>query len=140
MIEVVSRSVRHVDLEDKVALYEAVRIPEYLIVDQPQRLPHRRYVLLGYRLDAQGRYRPIAPDAKGRLLSETAGLWFQISPEGDRVLLFDAPTGRRLLSSQEEEERADREAKARRAAEAEIARLRAEIERLRGDRRADGSG
>ncbi|HYU34541.1 MAG TPA: hypothetical protein VEW48_20510 [Thermoanaerobaculia bacterium] len=63
-------------------------------------------------------------------------------------LLFDAATGRRLLNQEEQEERAtceaeratreaeraDRESEARRASEAENARLREEIERLRGDR------
>jgi Uma2 family endonuclease len=142
VVSPLSARVRQTDLKGKLALYQHVRIPEYLIVDTSTRKRSaRRYTLLGYRLDARGRYQPIAPDAEGRLLSETTGVLFQIGPTGDRVLLFEAATGRRLLNLEEQEERAEREAEraereaeARRAAEAEIARLRAEIERLRGGR------
>jgi Uma2 family endonuclease len=150
VIEVVSplsARVRQTDLEKKVRLYQRIGIPEYLIVDTSARKrAARRYSLLGYRLDAAGQYRPIVPDAEGRLLSETTGVLFQIGPTGDRVLIFEAATDRRLLNLDEQEERADRETEraerateradreteARRAAEAETARLRAEVERLRG--------
>ena len=138
VVEVVSplsARVRQTDLERKVKLYQRVRVPEYLIVDTSTRKrAARRYTLLGYRLDAMGRYQPITPDAEGRLLSETTGVLFQIGPTGDRVLLFEAATGRRLLNLEEQEERADREAERAERAEAEAARLRAEIERLRGGR------
>ncbi len=154
-IEVVSplsARVRHTDLVDKVKLYQRVGIPEYLIVDAMPKRGIRRYSLLGYRLDGRGRYQTIQPDAEGGLLSETTGIRFQIGPTGDRVFLFEAATGRRLLNLDEQEERAQaaeeragvaeeragaaeeratREETARKAAEAEVARLRAEIERLR---------
>jgi len=155
VVSPLSARVRQTDLEKKVALYQSAGIPEYLIVDTSTRKrAARRYTLLGYRLDAAGRYQPIAPDAQGRLLSETTGVLFQIGPEGDRVLLFEAATGRRLLNLDEQEDRANREAEkaareaearkaaeaeaareaeGRKTAEAELARLRAEIERLRGD-------
>ncbi|HEX7180532.1 MAG TPA: Uma2 family endonuclease [Thermoanaerobaculia bacterium] len=144
MIEVVSpldSRIREVDLDKKVRLYQQARIPEYIIVDSLRgKGARRRYHLLGYRLGSAGRYRPIKPDSEGRVLSETTGLWFQISPEGDRVLVLEHPTGRRLLNLDEEgelrkaaEERAEREAEARKEAEAEIARLRSELERLRGN-------
>jgi Uma2 family endonuclease len=128
VVEVVSpmsARIRETDLTDKVRLYERVGIPEYFIVDSPLR-PRgvRRYTLLGYRFDSSGRYQPIPLDAQGRLLSETTGVWFQVDPTGDRVLLF-AAAGHRLLSFDEQVERAE-------AAEEEVARLRAEIERLRG--------
>lgn len=146
VVEVVSPKsarVRQTDLTSKVRLYARVGIPEYFIVDSPRRRRGvRRYTLLGYRLDSSGRrYQPVPLDDQGRLLSETTGVWFQIDPNGDRVLLFDAATGNRLLNLDEQgeraeaaEERASREAKARTAAEEEVARLRAEIERLRGNR------
>jgi Uma2 family endonuclease len=154
VVEVVSPKsarVRQTDLTDKVKLYERVGIPEYFIVDSPRRRGVPRYTLLGYRLDrrdSSGRYQPVPLDAQGRLLSETTGIWFQIDPTGDRVLLFDAATGHRLLNLDEQGERAEaaeerakreseraiREAEARTAAEEEVARLRAEIERLRGNR------
>jgi len=135
VIEVVSplsARVRQTDLDRKVKLYQRVGIPEYLIADATRRRPGRRFTLLGYRLDAAGNYRSIEPDSQGRFLSETIGIWFQVSPDGQRIFLFEYPSGRRLLSLTEEEERANREAEARRAAEMEVARLRAELERLRG--------
>jgi Uma2 family endonuclease len=141
ILEVVSPrdpKIRQVDLKDKVEIYERAGIQEYIIVDWTEEdLPFR---LLGYRLDASGHYRSIEPDAAGRLFSETTDLWFQSSPDGERIFVFTS-SGRRLLNLEEQEEareaaeqKAAREAEAREAAEAEIARLRAEIERLRGDR------
>jgi Uma2 family endonuclease len=126
VVEVVSplsARIRRTDLEDKVACYGRAGIPEYLIVDSQRR--DRRFRLLGYRLDAFGRYEPIEPDGKGRLLSETTGLWFQASPDGGRVLISEHPSGRPLLTREENEI-------LRRAAEEEAARLRAELDRLRG--------
>lgn len=130
IVEVVSplsSRIRKTDLEDKVALYRRAGIPEYLIVDSQRR--DRRFRLLGYRLGPSG-YQPIEPDEEGRLLSETAGLWFQVSPDGNRVRMFEHPSGQPLLTRREEEilrKAAEEKAK---AAEAEIARLRAELDRL----------
>jgi hypothetical protein len=68
-----------------------------------------------------------------------------VSPAGDEIDIFEAATGRRLLTPVEEEEarraaeaaqgaaeeRGQREAEARKVAEAELVRLRAELERLK---------
>ena len=132
IIEVVSpldSKIRRTDLKDKVEVYQRAGIQEYLILDSTLR--DRRYRILGYRLDHADRYRPILPDADGRILSETTDLWFQASPDGERALVFEYPGGRRLLNLDEEKDRAEQEAQARKAAEEEAARLRAEIERLR---------
>ena len=141
IVEVVSpgdRLIRQADLKDKVEVYERAGVQEYVIVDWT--LMNLRFRLVGYRLDSSGRYQPIQPDTEGRFLSETAGVWFQVSPVGQRILLYEHPTGRRLLNLEEQEERAKdaerkalREGEARKAAEAEVERLRAEIERLRGE-------
>jgi Uma2 family endonuclease len=155
ILEVVSpRSprIRRVDEIDKVTLYQQVGVPEYLLVDLPRRR-RKQYQLSGHRLDMAGVYQPIVPDEQGRLLSETTGLWFAISPEGNGVVIHDAATGELLRTSKEEEDerkleaqarkaaevkaqtaeaKAAAEAEARQAAEAELARLRAEIESLRG--------
>lgn len=138
IVEVVSpadRLIRRADLKGKVEIYERAGVQEYLIVDWTLR--DFRFRLVGYRLDGSGRYRPIEPDATGRILSETTGLWFQVSPDGRQVLLFKFPTGEPLLTG---EERARAEAEARKmaedaltTAETELARLRAELERLRGN-------
>jgi Uma2 family endonuclease len=128
IIEIVSplsSRIRKTDLEEKVTLYRRVGIQEYLILDCQRR--DRRFRLIGYRLGSAG-YLPIEPDEEGRLLSETTGLWFQVAPDGDHVLIFEYPSGR-LLPTREERARAAEE-KAREA-EDEISRLRAEIDRLR---------
>jgi len=134
VIEVVSRSssrIRKVDVERKVKDYARIGISEYLIVDTPKGRS-TRYKLLGYRLDAQRRYQPIAADAEGRILSQTAGLWFQVSADRKQVLVFEFPSGRRLLTPAEWKALAVREEEARKAAEAELFHLREELERLRG--------
>jgi Uma2 family endonuclease len=131
IIEVVSpldSKIRRTDLQDKVEIYQHAGIEEYLIVDST--LGDLRFRLLGYRLDNSGLYQPIEPDGEGRLLSKTTDLWFEVSPDGERVFVFDR-AGRRLLNLEEQQEEASRQAEARKEAEAEIARLRAEIERLR---------
>jgi Uma2 family endonuclease len=157
IVEVVSpqdSKIRQIDLEDKPEIYEQAGIQEYVIVDWT--LQDLRLRLLGYRLDGSGCYRPIEPDAEGRLLSETADVWFQVSPDGERVLVLEYPSGHRVLNLLEQKEKARREAKARKAAEEkasreaearkaaeearraveeENTRLRAELERLRGERR-----
>lgn len=125
ILEIVSpldSKIRKADLEDKVRVYERAGIPEYLVVDSTRR--DRRFRLLGYRLDGAGRYQPIEPDAEGRLFSEQAGVWFQISPDGNRVLLYEYPGGRKLLNLSETADHLRRE-------QEETARLRQELERLR---------
>ncbi len=141
IIEIVSHydaRLRRTDEVDKVALYQRVGVPDYLLVEMPRRANGHRFHLKGYRLGPDGRYQPIEPDAEGRLLSETTGLRFGVSPEGDRLEVFDARTGERWLTSVEEEEgrkseAAAREAEvaARKAAEEEVARFRAELDRLK---------
>jgi Uma2 family endonuclease len=135
VIEVVSpysARIRRTDLEDKVRLYEAAGIFEYLIVDSPRWGAGRGYSLLGYRLDAAGKYQPIAPDAEGRVLSQATGISFQAAPDRQRVLLVETSTGRRLMGLSEWKAEALRREEALRSAEDELARLRAEMERLRG--------
>ena len=96
-----------------------------------RRATAHRFRIRGYRLGAGRRYQAIEPDREGRLLSETAGLRFGASPDGQWVEIFVAATGERLLTSWEAEEKAAREAEGRKAAEEELVRLRAEIERLK---------
>jgi Uma2 family endonuclease len=114
IIEIVSplsSRIRKTDLEDKVTLYRRVGIQEYLILDCRRR--DRRFQLIGYRLSPSG-YQPIKADDEGRLLSETTGLWFQVAPDGDPVLMFEYPSGRPIPTR---EEKAIAEAQARKMAE-----------------------
>ena len=150
IVEVVSASdpeIRRNDYDKKVKIYQRVGIPEYVILDPPTSVTEGRLLLLGYRLDRDGQYRRIRPDAQGRLLSETTGLLFGVGEDGQTPVIFNAQTGERLLDPKEQanraqkavareaearkaaEERAAHEAEARMAAEAELARLRAELKR-----------
>jgi Uma2 family endonuclease len=128
IIEVVSpldARIRRTDEVAKVKLYEQIGVQEYLLVNPPRKATGNRFRLLGYRLNDERRYQPIEPDEDGRLLSEMTGLRFGVSsPHAEKIEVFDATTGERLRSPEEE-------VAAREAAEAEIARLRAEIERLK---------
>ena len=98
---------------------------EYFLYDP------RRRTLEGFRLAAPGIYRPLTPDAQGRLWSEQLGvflgLWHGVwnRSEADWVRLF-RPDGS-LVPTREEAKREQAEAERRRAeqAEAELARLRA---------------
>ena len=133
VIEVVSpqyEETRRNDYEKKVVIYRRAGIPEYLIVEPvfTRGLPVR--LLTGYRLDSKKRYQRIEPDGEGRLLSETTGLLFGIAKDHS-LAVFDARTGKKLLRPSQivaAQEAAEERAK---TAEAEAARLRAELERLR---------
>lgn len=137
VVEVVSPfsiRVRDTDLKTKVKSYEKIGIAEYLIVDSPRMQPDTGYSLIGYRLDTNRRYQPIEPDAESRILSQSTGLWFQVSPDRTRVLIYEHPSGRRLLTPAELERRTAEEVERADRAEFELARLQEELERLRGGR------
>jgi Uma2 family endonuclease len=141
VIEVVSSrdaKTRRNDYEKKIPIYERAGIPEYLIVDPPTRFTQDRLLLTGYRLGPDGRYRRSEPDGHGSLHSETTGLLFGVAEDRRTLLVTDAETGERLLTASEITEQLVREADARKAAEegrkvaeAELARLRAELERAK---------
>ncbi|MBC8115406.1 MAG: Uma2 family endonuclease [Candidatus Saccharimonas sp.] len=135
VIETTSRKTRKKDATVKPSLYAQLGVREYFIFD-----PERDYLappLQGYRL-AGANYERIVPDAEGRLLSAELGMLLSLS---DRDIEFDVvSTGERLLTGGEvalRELEARRAAEAafqseverRRAAEAEVVRLRAELAR-----------
>lgn len=120
VVEVTSASSRKEDLVDKKDLYERLGVEEYLLHD-----PLGEYLkppLQGFRL-VNRRYQHMFPEADGSFRSRTTGVSFR--QEGKRLRLTDSATGEPILSNEEVRE-------ARRAAEEELARLRAEVERLRG--------
>ncbi len=134
VFEFTSRSTRDEDLGSKKGLYEWLGVREYFLFD-----PLGEYLktqLQGYELTGDG-FHPIqASGAKG-LLSEQLGLHLRV--EADQLQMFRRETGERLLpppelalALMEAEARLDQEVAARQSAEAEIARLREELERLRG--------
>jgi hypothetical protein len=123
IIEVLSpdkKSIREVDTKRKPRIYRRAGIPEYLRVDPPRpRKPG--FKVVGLRLDPQGRYRKIKPDAEGYILSETTGLLFPSSAEGERLVVLDAKTRLPLPYPEDMEAELQAEARARRAAEEKAA-------------------
>lgn len=131
VVEVVSptyKSMRDKDEVHNKELYARLGIEELVwVYPQGFREPMR---IEGYRLGSrQKRYRRIRPDARGRVLSQTTGLFFSMDPGTGEVIVEDQATGERLLSREEAVELARQEAQARRKAEEELARLREEMQR-----------
>ncbi len=138
VIELTSKSTRKEDTDKKFALYrDILKVREYFLFD-----PFAEYLkppFQGHRL-VEGRYEPIAPVA-GRLPSMVTGL--HLERDGLELRLFNPATGSRLPTSEElilretearrhAEGTALREAEGRRHAEEELARLRRELEALKG--------
>ncbi len=128
VIETTSRKTRRKDLTEKPALYARLGVKEYFLFD-----PLGEYLdppLQGYRL-ADGDYEPIPPNDDGFLDSQELELRLRIGEGHLEFVRWD--TGQRLLTRSEqvacEAEARQREAEARLAAEAEVARLRAELAR-----------
>jgi Uma2 family endonuclease len=129
LVSSIDSGTRNNDYEKKVAIYQRAGIPEYFIFDPPSPVTDERLLLTGYRLDASGWYREVDPDPQGRLFSVTTNLLFGVAEDGCSPLVIDTATGRTIpTSSQLDEARQAAEARAQ-AAEAEIARLRAELDR-----------
>ena len=108
------------DLDEKMALYARMNIPDYFLYD-----PDRRYLpspLLGFRL-VEGTYVEIAADVDGGIRSEILDLNFHLTEDG---LAIYNPRAQKWLQTL-----AEQEAAARQKAEAEVARLQAELERLK---------
>jgi len=121
VIELTSRSTREEDLGPKKGIYEMLGVQEYFIFD-----PLHEYLepsLVGFRLSKEG-YRPIQPLHSGAMVSQVLGLELQV--EGRLLRLVVSATGEKLLTPLEVQA-------ARRKAEAELERLRAELARLRQD-------
>lgn len=113
IVEVTSDSSRNEDVFEKKALYERLGVEEYILFDPLQ--DYLRPALQGFRL-VNGRYQPIPAGAGGAILSQTTGALLRIEERGIRAV--DAATDSPILSNEE--------------ARAELARLRAENARLRG--------
>jgi len=141
VMEISSRKTWLEDFGNKKALCAYLGIAEYFLYD-----PENDYLkppLQGFRLKG-ALYESIEPEADGSLFSETLGLRFHL--ENDLIQLTDAASGERLLRPEEAdaarraaeaarraaEAQAVKEAKERYAAEARLAELEAELERLRG--------
>lgn len=134
VLEVVSPESRRRDLEIKPERYERMGVREYALF-APE-TPDGRFLLRpplqGYRLGRSGEYGRWEPDQAGRLYSEVLDLWLVVR---NGELRAQRPDGSWLPTLEESEQaRAAAEARAR-AEEAENARLRAELEAYRQQRR-----
>lgn len=126
VVEVTSDTTRDEDLSDKRTVYEQLGVEEYFLFD-----PLGDYLdprLQGHRL-VNGRYRRALLEADGSLVSRTAGVTLQV--EGEHLRLTETTSGRSFLRYEEVIDQSRKEREARRALEDEVARLRAELERLR---------
>jgi Uma2 family endonuclease len=147
IVEFTSESSREEDMEDKFELYrDKLQVPEYFVFD-----PEADYLdppLQGFRLVA-GQYQPIKP-VDGRLPSEVLALhlerqrtqlrlydpilrqWLP-TPQEEKEARINAETAwqREAEARQREAEARQREAEARRQGEAEIERLRQELDALK---------
>jgi Uma2 family endonuclease len=128
VFEITSRGSRLEDLGTKRAVYAMLGVREYFLYD-----PLGEYLrpsLQGYCLQ-EGEYQRLQPGPAGEFLSEALGLELRL--EHGRLRVFDPATSARLLTPAEALLGQRLEASARRAAEAELERLRAEVAHLRGD-------
>lgn len=129
IFEFTSRKTQQQDTDTKLPLYEQVlKTPEYFLFDPTG--DYLRPRLQGYRLQ-DGRYVRLEL-VKDRLHSEQLGL--DLVQEGERLRLYDPVKSKFLPTAQEQAERVGAEARRAAAAEAEVARLRAEIEALKHER------
>jgi Uma2 family endonuclease len=114
VFEVTSRRTRREDQTFKPQTYAALGVAEYFLYD-----PTADYLdppLQGFRLTKRG-YRRIKAEA-GALSCTVLGI--QLRLEGSELLMLDSETGARLQTRAE-------------AADARVAELEAELERLRAD-------
>ncbi|MBI5712895.1 MAG: Uma2 family endonuclease [Chloroflexi bacterium] len=116
VFEITSSSTRREDLGSKKVLYADLGVAEYFVFDPTGK--DMTPSLLGFRLYGT-EYQPISSP----LFSESLGLELRV--QANRLRLYDPKTKTLLMTAEEE-------AAGRAASEAEIKRLKAEIERLKG--------
>jgi len=127
VFEITSKKTRREDVYTKRPLYERVlRVPEYFQFDPTG--DYLRPRLQGFRLTPSG-YAPLEM-IEGRLRSERLEL--ELVQDGEQLRLYDPETSEWLLSALELAERLEEQARRADAAEAELARLRAELDARSG--------
>lgn len=100
VVEVTSAETLETDLITKKIFYAAIGIQEYLIIDLLSK-ESTDWQLSGYRLGKSPFYEEITPDADGGLTFASIGIRFVAT--GHRHLdLYDAATGERLLTPEEQ--------------------------------------
>ncbi|MCP4655779.1 MAG: Uma2 family endonuclease, partial [bacterium] len=118
VFEIVSatyKSTRDKDYEFNPQHYARAGVKELVLVEPVIRGSPEIRRIRALKLDVAGTSQEIKPDATGRILLETVG--FHVHVEKAAVVLEDARTGERFLTSWEEEEARKAETAARRDAE-----------------------
>lgn len=128
VMEFSSKSTYKNDLGRKKTRYANMGVREYFLYD-----PERSYLsdsLMGNRLNENGKYDAIEYLPHGGLHSEVLGIEFRI--QGDEIALLDTSSGEWIQTPEEKASAAtQREADARQQAEAEVIRLRSELDKLK---------
>jgi Uma2 family endonuclease len=132
ILEITSESRVTEDMREKKELYARLGVREHFVFD-----PDRSCLdppLRGFRLRGK-KYVPLVPEPDGSLTSQELGL--RLLPGEDRLRLFDARTGRRLLSpaerAEQERRRAEQERQRAKQERQRADALAAEVERLRAE-------
>jgi hypothetical protein len=126
IFEFTSKGTWDQDLGSKKGLYAWLGVTEYFLFDPLDEYLQPR--LRGFKLK-ESDYVPISTSETGELVSHLLGLILR--PVGDELELIDQASGERLLPPLELAETLRQETAARQAAEAEVARLQAELEALK---------
>ena len=122
VMEMASESTYQKDLGEKMQIYADLGITDYFLCDiEGLYLPTP---LMGFTL-VDGKYQPVPQAPDGGVHSEMLGLELHLQP--DALQFYDPATGGWLQTPEE-----TAEARAE-AAEAEVAHLRAELDRLQGN-------
>jgi Uma2 family endonuclease len=129
IIELISAKTWKEDLEEKPLLFARLGVTEYFLFDPEGEnlIPP----LQGYRRKGK-RFVPLVPAADGSLVSQQLGL--RLVPERELPRLVDLKTNQPLLTTDELLVQAEETARRAEAAEAELKRLRALIEKKKGKR------
>ncbi len=134
VLEFSSEKTHRTDQNEKKLLYASIGVQEYFLYD-----PERQYLptpLMGFRL-VDGEYVPIPAGTDGSVMSVTLNLELRL--RGNILGFYDkvsakwleTPADTAAARADQEAARADQETEIRKLAEAEAARLREELERLK---------
>ncbi len=98
-----SKNSQKKDFEDLLAIYGPLGVEEYVAIRPRGFYPQGPFELRGWRRNpGTGRRRRLRPDAAGRLRSRVTGLYFGTGAEGWGLEVWDAATGERLRTSEDE--------------------------------------
>ena len=136
VFEFLSDATADQDQHEKVQVYLKEMGVQEFFIHQPEMDKPAEF--FGWRRRASGDIVEIVPDAEGALFSEALKLWFRWEDQLDthvRLLRPYLPDGTPITTSTEEEQlrieaeaRAEEEAERRQALEAEVERLRAQLD------------